>query len=281
MPRGNDTPGRKCGRTVGEGLIAPVFVLFVFLIVQGCSFLASQDAKATREPLAWSTESLYQSLMRRERELKSLRSLGTVSYVGRGEKGSFQSVIALERPNKIRVEAHSPFGAVWIVTYNGRELVRLDARSGVRQRGEGTEENLAANLKLPLRVEDLTAILMGLPPKRDLRDSSATPAYDAALRATRITRPLLRGGEQRIWFASPEEPPVRIEEENSRGISFRADFHRPEEIGGLSFPTEISLAFPKEGIGVRVLYKAPDLNPSLSGAVFEQNGDSRIPEVPF
>lgn len=226
-------------------------------------------------------ESLDQALSSRESALKSFRALGSVSYTGRGEKGSFQSAIVVERPNKIRVEALSPFGAVWILTYDGKELVRLDTRAGVRQRGEGTEERMRAHLKLPMTVNDLIHILMGLPPQRDFSGPYRDPVYDPALGATRIARPFSQNGEQRIWLSSLEEPPVRIEEEDRSGIFFRADFLHPVNDGGLSFPTEINVFFPRELIRVRILYKTPELNPSLSKAVFEQERDGRVREIPF
>src|SRR5262245_58213771 len=55
-------------------------------------------------------------------------------------------------------------GAVLIVTANEREIIGYHPREGVLVRGQSSKANLLRYTQIPLELEEITALLAGLPP---------------------------------------------------------------------------------------------------------------------
>jgi hypothetical protein len=55
-------------------------------------------------------------------------------------------------------------GAILIVTANNQEIIGYHPREGVLVRGRSSKENLLRLTQIPLELEEVTALLLGLPP---------------------------------------------------------------------------------------------------------------------
>src|SRR5258708_25647326 len=136
----------------------------------GCSTIARQipsppELDSGQQPVAgWTAEKLVGSLAQRDQQFQSLRSLASVHY--RGPEGSqgFQEAVLVQRPDKARLETLTLLGAILIVTVNADQIAGLHPREGVFVRGKSSEANLFRYTRIPLELQELTRLLLGLPP---------------------------------------------------------------------------------------------------------------------
>ena len=111
-----------------------------------------------RRPL----DDLLGNLARRNTELKSLRSLASVVYTGPEGRQSFQEIVVVRRPDRLRLETLYALGVFMIVTASPEDLSVYHTREGVFYRGKS--ENLWRFTRIPLNVTETASLLMGLPP---------------------------------------------------------------------------------------------------------------------
>ncbi len=216
---------------------------------------------------------LAQSLVRRAAELKSLRTLAGVNYSGPDGRHSFQEVVLVERPDRLRLETLSPLGALLILTAAGDELTGYHTREGVFYRGKSSPENLYRYTQIPLGVGELTAVLMGLPPVAGAGEwKNEGPA---------IARER-RGWKETITFDPSRPLPVRWQLFNSEGkIEMSARFSDFTDTPAGPFPLKIVLEAPAQKRRLEIAYKEPELNVELASALFVQQKPENAREVPL
>ena len=103
-------------------------------------------------------------LQSRRNQLQSLKAVARVNYSSGNTKQSFQEAVLVARPDRLRLETLSILGAVLIVTANGKEVAAYDPRGGTFIHGTGSRATLARFTQIPLDVEEITAVLVGVPP---------------------------------------------------------------------------------------------------------------------
>jgi outer membrane lipoprotein-sorting protein len=232
-------------------------------------------------PSDWSSAAFLQSLDARQKDIRSLRSIGKLSFQSNEGKWSTKISLLVERPDKIRIEALSMFGAFWVVTYDGSELSHLDVRSLVLRRGDGGKENLRKILRVPLEIDDLTSLLMGILPKGNAGVSEKDLVFNPEVPDAKLTRNSDAGAEERVWFSPSDDVPRKIERDGASGVWLEAEYRGIREASGFFFPKEVILRFPAEEISVRVEYDEPEINPALPPDLFRLKGDKRVREMPL
>ena len=119
----------------------------------------------------WESDKLIDSLTQRTKQFQSLRALARIDYAGPEGKQGFQEAVVVQRPDRLRLETLTFLGAILIVTANpikkSSAIIRAKACSSVAQ---PSKENLRRYTQIPLELEDITALLMGLPPVDVERD---------------------------------------------------------------------------------------------------------------
>ena len=81
----------------------------------GCAAVEMKKQISIGEKTLTNTELLVR-LMQRNAKLESLKSLAKISYRAGQEKGGFEGVIVVSRPDRFRLEAFSMFGTALVVT---------------------------------------------------------------------------------------------------------------------------------------------------------------------
>ncbi len=187
-----------------------------------------------------------------------------------GAKGVVTAWVAVERPDRLHVEALDFFGnpAATLVSAGGR-LVIYDARARTFYRGAATAANLARLVPLPLSPERLVAALCGTPllagepvgaePGRgyvtlELRDGHRTTTLRVGPRAG-ILRATFRGG-------GPELP----DHEVRYGAFLELERGR--------FPAQVEVASSNPTVRVELGWKEPDLAGVPDPALFRMEPPS-------
>ncbi|MGH7767250.1 MAG: DUF4292 domain-containing protein [Candidatus Binatia bacterium] len=245
----------------------------VFAALSGCASLAPRAPEVFPEERRPAQE-LVQGLVQRNAELKSLRALAGVYYSGSDGKGSFQEVVLVHRPDRLRLETLSPMGAVLILTASGDEITGFHTREGVFYRGKSTVENLYRFTQIPLAVEEVTAVLMGLPPVKS--------EGDWRKEGPSIERDLGGGWKETVTFHPSQLVPIRWQRLNPAGkVEMSARFSDFTTMPAGQFPLKIVLEAPAQQRRLEITYKEPELNVDLASALFIQQKPENAREVPL
>jgi hypothetical protein len=245
----------------------------VLSMLWGCASLAPRAPQIFPEERRPARE-LAQALIQRAAELRSLRALAGVYYSGTDGKGSFQEVVLVHRPDRLRLETLSPMGAVLILTASADEITGFHTREGVFYRGKSSPENLYRFTQIPLGVEEVTAVLMGLPP--------AAAEGEWRNEGPSIGRALGGGWKETITFHPYQPLPIRWQRLSPDGkVEMSARFSDFIATPAGQFPLKIVLEAPAQQRRLEITYKEPELNVDLASALFIQQKPENAREVPL
>jgi hypothetical protein len=111
------------------------------------------------------------------RAVDSLRGLAKVRVETDGQSLAGNQVLLVQRPDRLRAEALSPFGnPVLVAAADGTELSVLLPTEGRFLRGPASYRNLARFTRLPVRLADLVSLLLYDVPVIPHHRASATAA---------------------------------------------------------------------------------------------------------
>ena len=216
---------------------------------------------------------LASRLAERNQSLQSLRSLARVSYRVSQERGAFDAAVLVRRPHRLRLEAFSVVGAALIVTVDDGEVTGFLPSQARYYRGRTSRENLFRATQILLELEEMVALLMGLPPV----DSGA--GWDAEARALRRTRP--DGGADVLTFDPEGKAPTGWRRIGPDGEpQYVATFEDFSETPFGRFPLKITLETPPLQRFLQIRYDKPELNIVLPESHFVQKlpeGAVRVP----
>jgi outer membrane lipoprotein-sorting protein len=262
--------------------IAALPAVFRYLTLAAIAALLPSCALLTRPPAAPEVfpeerrpaQELVQSLGERAAALKSLRTLASVYYSGPDARQSFQEVVLVQRPDRVRLETLSPLGALLILTATGDELAGFHTREGVFYRGKSSPLNLYRFTQIPLSVGELTAVLMGLPP--------AAGEAEWKNEGPSIIREVRGGWKETITFDPSRPLPIRWQRLNPEGkVEMSARFSDFTTTPAGPFPLKIVLEAPTQQRRLEITYKEPELNVGLDAALFVQQKPENAREVPL
>lgn len=218
------------------------------------------------------TDELVKSLAQRADQFRSLRALATVHYWGHDGKGGFQEAILVRRPDRLRLETLSPFGAILIVTVDGDEVVGFHPREGLFYRGRSSRANIFRYTQIPLELGELTALLMGLPPVESQGRWQGN--------GNSIHRQVSGGRKETVGFHPTLAIPTKWERSSADGeVEFMALFSDFFSTPAGLFPLKISLEAYAQQRRLEILYQEPELNIALPFAVFLQERPSNAREI--
>ena len=240
----------------------------------GCAALTVPPTPAKIPAIHWQAEELIGAVRRRQEEFRSLRALARVDYVGPEGKRQFQEAILVQRPDRLRLETLSFLGAILIVTVNDREIVGYQPRDDLFVRGRPSRENLFRTIQIPLELDEITALLLGLPPV----DPIAPPRLEGNALV------FLSDGQKRdaVAFESRMAVPTKWERFNGTGeVRLSAQFADYVSTPAGLFPSKISVNAPFQGKKLEIRYEQPELNVSLQAGLFSQQKPANVKELPF
>jgi outer membrane lipoprotein-sorting protein len=237
----------------------------------GCAALVEPPSPAAVAPVA--PEEIRQILGERNARFRSLRSLASVSYRGREGAAGFEEAVVVQRPDRLRLETLTSVGAILVVTANREEISGLHLRERVFVRGRSTAQNLFRYTRIPLSLEEITALLLGLPPA----------ALDGAwtIHEGWLERQA-GGGRETILFDPESRAAARWDRYGAGGeleLSVLFGDFRDSPAG--SFPHRIVVEAPQVRRRLEIRYRDPEINPELSAGLFAQERPPYAKEIPI
>ena len=229
-----------------------------------------------KEPPAagWSTDKLLQILDQRDRQFRSVRALASVSYRGPEGRQGFQEAILVQRPDRVRLETLSMLGAILIVTVNGDQIAGFHPREGVFVRGESSKENLFRYTRIPLELEEMTRLLVGLPP--------VAPASNWRSAGGSLYRDRDGQGKEIVTFDLQSGLPIRwyrLGADGNPELSAAFENFSPTPAG--LFPSKIILEAAVEQRSVEIVYEGPEINAQIPAELFSQQKPANVQEYPI
>lgn len=249
-----------------------LILVTVGLGLAGCATVSPPEPQLPAP--RWESAELIKSMAQRREQVRSLRALARVDYAGPDGKHGFQEAVVVQRPDRLRLETLSPLGAVLIVTANDKEIVGYHPREGVFVRGRRSKENLLRYTKIPLELDEITSLLVGLPPV----DPSAPWKQEGN---TLIFSPSGRKKDA-LAFESQQPVPTKWERFNTSGeVELSAQFSDYVSTPAGLFPSKISIEAPLQKKKLDIRYQEPELNGKIPSELFTQQKPPHAQEVPI
>ena len=255
---------------------ARIVAAFWSCVLMGCSISAAPPAPTEVPTRQWNAGEIVQALQQRDQQFHSLRALARLDYAGPEGKNGFQEAILIQRPDRLRLETLSFLGAIMIVTVDDQEILAYLPREDVFLRGQRSKENLRrlTKLPLPLGVEEVTALLLGLPPVNTAAKSQAN--------GNSLSFPAADGDQDIVAFETNDPVPTRWERRTASGeteISVAFSDYAPTPAGLFPLRIAIESAIQKRRLEIR--YQEPELNATLQADLFSQQRPPNVKELPI
>lgn len=210
----------------------------------------------------------------RDQALQSLRSLARISYRTGAGRGAFNAAVLVRRPGRLRFEAFSIVGAALILTVDDGEVTGFLPSEARFYRGKASRENLYRATQMLLELDEMVALMMGLPPV------DAKASWDAGALALRRVR--ADGSTDVLTFDAEVTAPVRWQRLSPSGKPwYVATFEDLSDTPFGRFPLKITLETPPLRRTYEIRYDNPELNVTLPESHFVQDLPEGVVRVPL
>jgi len=238
--------------------------LLALALLAGCAVgrPAPRPAVPGRLPTAAEVEA---SLTDRRQALQGIRALAHMKYRDADTSGSAREAIVIARPDRLRVEVLSVFGAQFLVATAGGRLTAYAPREGTVYRGAATAANLARYARMPFEVDDLIDLVLATPTRPGAVVGSVS--FDPAAQLVRLTW-RAADFERSVWLSTPGWPTVAEERGPDGQLLWRATYDRFEPHGGVPLATRVVLDVAALEQHVELSLDDVDVNPTVDDALF-------------
>jgi hypothetical protein len=252
----------------------PSVLVIVFAVVfSGCASVTAPTVPQLPAP-QWESAQLIESITQRRAQFRTLRSLARINYAGPEGKHGFDEAVLVERPNRLRLETLSMLGAILIVTANDKEIIGYHPRDGVFVRGQSSKANLLRYTQIPLELEEITALLAGLPPV----DASGPWRQEGNALLFSPNGNL----KDTVAFESSQLVPTKWQRFNGSGaVELTAHFSDYITTPAGLFPSKINVDAPLQGKKLEIRFQEPELNATIPAESFSQQKPANVQEVPI
>jgi len=232
-------------------------------ILAGCAARAPHAPPAGPGGPLPSAAQIDDALAQRRAAVRSVRALARLRYSAPEESRSAKQLIIAERPDRLRFEILSPFGAVFVLTAADGALAAWTRSESTVYRGSASAENLQRYAQVDLPVATAVDLLLGTPPLQANADGVVS-ADDDGIELWQESGRGVRVG----WF-SPALEPLRYEQRDADGhVLLRATFGQYATVDGVRLPTQLGIEIPSAQRRVDIDLAEPEVNPVLSNALF-------------
>lgn len=243
------------------------------VLLAGCA-LKQPDPKPEPVSEPKTVQPLGAFLEERDRALQSLRGLARITYRAAGQRRAFNAAVLVRRPHRLRLEAFSLVGAALILTVDDDEFTGFLPSEARFYRARTSRQNLFRATELLLELEEMVALMMGLPP---VRSEGAWRADGLVLRRTRAG-----GGTDVLTFDAEVRAPVRWQRFGPSGKpSYVATFEDFADTAAGPFPLKITLETPPLRRSYEIRYDEPELNVTLPESHFVQELPEGVVRIPL
>jgi hypothetical protein len=210
-----------------------------------------------------SADAIFAALAARRSAVHSLRAWARLSYASPEESRRVKQLLVAERPDRLRMELFSPFGAVFVLATADGALAAYARDEATVYRGAASPANLERYTQVDLPVDTAVDLLLGTPPL-DEAAGGVVSADDGAVKLWQEGR----GGTVATWFTTALEP-VRYERHAVDGrVLLRTSFADYAPVDGLRIPMQLGIELPPSQRRIDIALSEPEVNPLLPEAVF-------------
>jgi len=259
--------------TVDTGIARIAALLILAAILQSCS--ASRREVAPPQPVALpSAARLFQALAQRRNHLRGLRTIARLRYRSADGVESARHVLAIQRPDRIRIEVLTLMGTVFAMTASEGQLSAYVPSESAFYHGAANPTNLARYLPIEISVASVVDHALSTPPVYTGGPSSVVRDQD------RIQ--LLQAaadGQQIVWFRDDLTPVSYRHLDHHGSVMLEADYEEIERHQGIAVAEKITLRFPATEQSLEISMKSPEVNPSFPAAFFslaQPGGSNRV-----
>jgi len=225
-------------------------------VVLGVAFLACGCAARAPQPgpeppgrfvhRAPSTDEIVAALEAREAALFSFRGQARLVYDGPGGSAKSSQMIAVQSPDRVRIDVMSPFGPSYTVVASGDRLRAYDRGEKVLYVGTATTENLRKYTRVPLEVGVLAMLIRGLPP---LASGIGSGRVEAGASTWLWEADLAEGGTLRVDLDREDLRPLRASVTGRTALeALFVEFDRYEDVDGVAVPHQIRARLGDGGV---------------------------------
>jgi len=263
----------ELARRAGTAYPKVLLVILAF-VAAGCSTTAKSPTPPQLPVPQWESAKLIESIGQRRQQFRSVRALARVNYAGPEGNHGFDEAVLVQRPDRLRLETLTLLGAILIVTANDKEIIGYHPREGVLVRGRSSKENLLRYTQIPLELDEITALLLGLPPvemsapwRQDGNSLSFSP--NGYVKDTLV-------------FDSQLPVPTQWQRFNGGGaLELSARFSDYIATPAGLFPSQINIDAPLQGRKVEIRFQEPEFNSNLPADSFSQQKPPHVQEYPI
>ena len=165
--------------------------------------------------------------------------------------------------------------SLWFTIFTGAFFAAAPAAAAPHRRK--TAASVGAYTQVPIAVEDVTSVLLGMPPERR-PTGPVTVARDEAIGAFKLVMPVA-DGRALVWLDPATLAPVASETPLGEGVRLRVAFGSYQAIGAVQFPHAIDLRGEPGDRVVRVRYGSPSINTEIADSLFSFPPRSGLEEL--
>ena len=209
---------------------------------------------------------LWQELISRTSDRKSLQTLGRATYFGKQGRVRLRMVVVAQRPGAFRIETLTPFEQpIDVMTSNGEDLWLI---SGQRIfKGPATADNISKLLPIPMTNQELVSTLLGGMPVSSAFKPMEVNA-DGDLWKLVLDGP---GSQQGFVWVEPEKLRVRKATLSTNGNTrVEVEYSKFQSIpGAKSFAQRIKVKVPRRDFELSIRLQEPELNRTIDQTIFQ------------
>jgi outer membrane lipoprotein-sorting protein len=238
--------------------------LLALLLLAGCAVTRPQPpvAAPTRIPTVAEAEA---DLVARRQALHGIRALAHMKYRDADSSGSAREAIVIARPDRLRVEVLSMFGAQFVLTTAGGRLTAYAPRESTVYSGAATAANLAQYARMPFTVDEIIDVVLATPARPSGVVSSI--GFDPAAESVRLTW-RAPDFERNVWLSTPGLPTATEERGPDGQLLWRATYGGFEPHAGIPLATRVALQVVPLTLQVELSLNDLDVNPVVSDQLF-------------
>jgi len=248
-------------------------LLILAALLPGCSASRTQVAPPIPTTLP-SAAQLFESLAQRRSHLRGLRTVARLRYRSTDGVESARHVLAIQRPDQIRIEVLALMGTIFAMTASGGQLSAYVPSESTFYRGDANAANLARYLPIEISVSTVVDHALSTPPlyagelSSVERDRNRIQLLQAAA-----------DGQQIVWFRSDLTPVSYRHLDHHGAIMIEATYEDIKRHAGIAVAEKITLRFPATEQSLEISMKSPEVNPDFPPAYFslpQPRGSNRV-----
>jgi len=238
-------------------------VLATAVLLAGCASRPAPRPGAVSIGTLPSAQRVLDGLAQRRAAVRGLRAMARLSYVSPEESRRAKQLVVVERPDRLRFEVLSPFGAVFVLTAGGGVLAAWAREESTVYRGAASAENLQRYAQVDLPIATAVDLLLGTPPLRGDVDSVVSDD-NGAVELWQET-----GHHTHVAWFTPALEPLRYEQRDADGrVLVRTSFGQYAAVDGVRMPTQLAIELPLEQRRIDIALSETEVNPVLADTVF-------------